>query len=310
MFCRACGAQMKENAQYCPRCGAKKMQTDTTWRVAKPPQKATPPASLRGSAGNKTARSPGASGRGARPGKGRGRASSSALLPVLCIALALAAAVAAVLLILFVPKQTDEPPESTPKRQVQTETAYVTARPETTPSPVNETAVPSPVPTPVATARPTAAPTQTPVQVQTPRPTQTSAVTEVEAMYIVRDPADTYANMRSGPGTQYDVVFTIPNGANVGTVDGKTSNGWYYVAYCDAVGWVTGAFVYDMKTTVRDGNDTYVNLRSGAGTSYSVLTTIPNGSQVEQLGEYDSNGWCRVVYNGYTGWVYAQFLEN
>ena len=44
-----------------------------------------------------------------------------------------------------------------------------------------------------------------------------------------------------------------------------------------------------------------LNMRTGAGTSYSVITVIPNGAKVEVL--ESANGWDKVVYNGNTGWA-------
>ncbi|MDX8543432.1 SH3 domain-containing protein [Mesorhizobium sp. VK25A] len=53
---------------------------------------------------------------------------------------------------------------------------------------------------------------------------------------------------------------------------------------------------------------TNVNLRSGPGTNYSVLTAVPNGSSVSVEGCTDGYGWCRVGYGQRSGWASSQFL--
>lgn len=53
--------------------------------------------------------------------------------------------------------------------------------------------------------------------------------------------------------------------------------------------------------------NTYLNLRSGAGTDYSVIGKLTNGTEVEIIGE--ENGWYQVVVPEQTGYVYGDYLE-
>ena len=48
-----------------------------------------------------------------------------------------------------------------------------------------------------------------------------------------------------------------------------------------------------------------VNMRTGPGTSYAKITTIPAGAPVEVFG---CNGWCEVAYGGTRGWVSANYI--
>lgn len=50
-----------------------------------------------------------------------------------------------------------------------------------------------------------------------------------------------------------------------------------------------------------------LNLRSGAGTTHSVLLTIPRGQRLTPL--KTSGVWTQVTYNGRTGWVHNDFLS-
>lgn len=55
-----------------------------------------------------------------------------------------------------------------------------------------------------------------------------------------------------------------------------------------------------------------LNLRSGAGTSKTVLKTIPKGSTVKCYGYYSLDGstkWLYVDYNGTTGYVSQRYLQ-
>ncbi|MCD8367825.1 MAG: DUF4366 domain-containing protein [Clostridiales bacterium] len=53
--------------------------------------------------------------------------------------------------------------------------------------------------------------------------------------------------------------------------------------------------------------DSYLNLRSGAGTDYDVLGQLSSGTQVTVIGEED--GWYQVTVSELTGYVYSDFLD-
>ena len=58
--------------------------------------------------------------------------------------------------------------------------------------------------------------------------------------------------------------------------------------------------------TVRAGGGT-LNLRSRPSTNSSVVTSIPDGAQVQIYGEYE--GWYVVRYGDYVGYASAQFIR-
>lgn len=53
---------------------------------------------------------------------------------------------------------------------------------------------------------------------------------------------------------------------------------------------------------------TNVNLRNGPGTTYTVITTIPGGSNVDVSG--CNAGWCQVSFQGQNGFVIATSLDH
>ena len=50
-------------------------------------------------------------------------------------------------------------------------------------------------------------------------------------------------SMRTGPGTSYDRIGTIPNAAKVGAVAKSEGGSWYLVYYDGQFGWVSGSFL-------------------------------------------------------------------
>ena len=64
------------------------------------------------------------------------------------------------------------------------------------------------------------------------------------------------------------------------------------------------------KYTVSTGSESPLNMRPTAGKDYGVLTTIPNGTQVNVMFVDDSSGdkWGYIEYNGSRGWVAMDYL--
>ena len=49
-----------------------------------------------------------------------------------------------------------------------------------------------------------------------------------------------------------------------------------------------------------------VNMRTGPGTSYAKITTIPAGAPVEVFG---CSSWCQVAYGGAQGYASANYIS-
>lgn len=79
--------------------------------------------------------------------------------------------------------------------------------------------------------------------------------------------------------------------------DGKT--GYVHSNY---IAPISGSYAARVKTA---GSN--LNVRSGAGTSYSIRASLPNGKTVVVLSK--SGGWAKIVYNGKsTGYVSTDYL--
>jgi uncharacterized protein YraI len=51
-----------------------------------------------------------------------------------------------------------------------------------------------------------------------------------------------------------------------------------------------------------------VNMRSGPGTGYSVITTVPGGVPITIYG--CAGGWCQAAYGRWSGYVSAAYIAN
>ncbi|RID81750.1 peptide-binding protein [Mesobacillus zeae] len=130
--------------------------------------------------------------------------------------------------------------------------------------------------------------------------------------------------MRTGASTSYSVVMTVPQGKKV-TATEKVGS-WYKVSYTYSSngssvtksGWMSSDFLAFAttkftKTTYKTTDN--LNLRTGPGTSYKTIMTIPLGKIVSSSERMGS--WYKVAYtytlNGTSvtkyGWVNGSYLK-
>ena len=123
-------------------------------------------------------------------------------------------------------------------------------------------------------------------------------------------------NVRSGPSTSYGITTKLYKGDKVEILE--TSNGWHKIKASNGkIGWVSGDYIKvssgstsqpSTSTTKATVTADSLNVRSGAGTSYSVITKLPKGTVVDVL-ESASNGWKKIkTSGGTTGWVSGEYL--
>ena len=101
-------------------------------------------------------------------------------------------------------------------------------------------------------------------------------------------------------------------------ITGNQSNGYFPVRYNGVDGFASATYL----TTSAPGSSappsstvvetryatTSLNLRSGAGTSFGVLTVIPSGGEVGITGN-QSNGYFPVKYNGTSGFAAVKLVS-
>ncbi|GAA0101722.1 hypothetical protein UT300012_24370 [Paraclostridium bifermentans] len=124
--------------------------------------------------------------------------------------------------------------------------------------------------------------------------------------------------IRSGAGTNHKTIGYLNKGEVVSVLE-KTSNGWFKIKTNDGkVGYCSGTYLESVNGGSGSGEEssqgfvkvtaTKLNVRSGAGTGYRVVSQVSNGQALEKLA-VASNGWVKVkLANGTVGWVSGEFV--
>ncbi len=123
-------------------------------------------------------------------------------------------------------------------------------------------------------------------------------------------------NVRSGAGTSYSVIGSLSNGAKVEIVE--TSGSWYKIKYGSGYGYVSKDYVTVSSSSSNSGSSSSttqsgtikvsgaLNVRSGAGTSYSVIGSLSNGANVEIV--ETSGSWYKIKYGSGYGYVSKDYV--
>ncbi len=121
-------------------------------------------------------------------------------------------------------------------------------------------------------------------------------------------------NVRSGPGTDYAWLGSVPRGTWVDIV--SQSGSWYSVSVVDQAlsGFMSGNFLTMAQsggtgtfTVANPSASGFLNLREYPSYSAKVLGIFYNGASGTILSE--SGGWYQVYINGVTGYFRGEFLR-
>jgi len=129
--------------------------------------------------------------------------------------------------------------------------------------------------------------------------------------YINRDGV----NMRSGAGTNYGVIGNYSLGT-VCSILQELNSGWCQVQINGYTGYVYGKYVSKgTQSSTTTGlnipgyiNANGVNMRSGAGTTASVIGCYNKGQYLTLVTE-ENSGWCGVIINGQRGYVWGAYVS-
>ena len=146
--------------------------------------------------------------------------------------------------------------------------------------------------------------------------------------------------LRAGPGADYDVVTTVPQGGLLGLTGRNSDSSWIRVRLGNSSGWVasyliqpstpysalevvsggTTAAATTTATTVITAADSSVslgtatvhadalNMRSGPGLGYTVVGALGYANRVDMLGRSADNGWVKIRNNGQTAWISSDYI--
>jgi uncharacterized protein YgiM (DUF1202 family) len=139
-------------------------------------------------------------------------------------------------------------------------------------------------------------------------------------------------NVRSGAGTSYSVIGSVIKGDSVVVLE--TLNGWYKIRFGSETGYISSNYVSIEPTepepeepeepeqpepetpepetpepeTLAVVTGSVVNVRSGAGTSYSVIGSVRKGESVVVLETL--SGWYKIrLKSGQTGYISSNYVS-
>ena len=112
------------------------------------------------------------------------------------------------------------------------------------------------------------------------------------------------ANIRSGPGTAYDVLWQIEQYHPIVVI--QKSGAWYrFRDYQGDTGYIHNSLLGPVETVIT-ANGT-CNVRTGPGTRYPVAFTVGDGIPFKVLEK--KHNWLRVEHaDGDGGWLYRSLV--
>lgn len=147
-----------------------------------------------------------------------------------------------------------------------------------------------------------------------------AAATVGLVVFLVQDiaqaaTAQSPATLRSGPGTSWRRIGQIPAGSDVQVLSCNPGwrHSWCQIRYGSKTGWVnapalgtSGSQVIVAPVVTTDA----ASLKRRASMFSSVIQVIPGGKKVDVLRCRSGlgRGWCRVSYQGKTGFVRGGLL--
>ncbi|CEN84039.1 SH3 domain-containing protein [Paeniclostridium sordellii] len=131
-------------------------------------------------------------------------------------------------------------------------------------------------------------------------------------------------NVRSGPGTNYPAITQVKIYDTLDVVAKNIDNGWLKIQLKNgSTGWISGRYVTiatndtvnitNKDIHVADGpaqvTVSELNVRSGPGTNYSVISQVKKGNILAVIAVNTSNNWLKIQFkDGTTGWVSGKYV--
>ncbi len=138
-----------------------------------------------------------------------------------------------------------------------------------------------------------------------------AAANHTEQTYTV----SSNANFRSGPGANYSLIGVVTTGATF-QINGQVQNGYAGIIYQGKTGWVLASLVVEAggggggtpTITGQGWTTASVKLRSGPGTTYTVLKVVPGGVKIGTSTTV-KNGFRFVTDGSQAGWMSDAYIS-
>ena len=112
------------------------------------------------------------------------------------------------------------------------------------------------------------------------------------------------ANIRSGPGTEYDILFQAEKYYPVNIL--KKSGNWFQIKDFEGdVGWIHQSLVSKIPSVITTKKK--CNVRSGPGTDHKIKFVTEKGVPFKVLKR--KGNWLQVQHaDGYEGWIHRSLV--
>lgn len=112
-------------------------------------------------------------------------------------------------------------------------------------------------------------------------------------------------NIRVNASLSASVIAKIPDNTYVDIIGEKGS--FYYINYKNVKGYSSKEYIKEKNLRLATTLDN-LNIRSSASTSAKILDVAPKGSTLKIISS--DTYWSKVIYNGYTGYAYNNYLKS
>ncbi|MCP3899934.1 MAG: SH3 domain-containing protein [Desulfobacteraceae bacterium] len=114
----------------------------------------------------------------------------------------------------------------------------------------------------------------------------------------------TIANVRSGPGTDYDIAWKVEKYHPILIIE-KQGDWYQFEDFEKDKAWVHESLLAKEKSVITIKND--CNVRSGPGTSFGIVFKVARGVPFKVLGSKES--WYKVKHaDGDQGWIHKTLV--
>lgn len=112
------------------------------------------------------------------------------------------------------------------------------------------------------------------------------------------------ANIRSGPGTQYEVMWQVEKYFPLSILE-KHGRWYRFQDFENDIGWIHNSLVGKMPTVI--SRRPKCNVRSGPGTGNAIVFSVEKGIPFKVLGK--KGNWLHVEHaDGDSGWIYKTLV--
>ena len=114
-------------------------------------------------------------------------------------------------------------------------------------------------------------------------------------------------NMRTGAGTNYSIITTIPNGQTVTVL--SSSSGWHKVTYSNKTGYVSSEYLKDVETVTKyKVTTTVLNVRNNSSLTSNIIGKLNKDTVVEVV-SIINNQWAKIKYNNSYAYCSTDYLS-